>query len=130
MSDARLLVHVVDDDASIRVAIARLLGAAGYEVRCYASAGEFVIARAHEAGVILDMCMPGPNGLELQEAMQRDERCSPRAPRRFTAWSSTCTCPAARVSSCTRRCVPWGRARRQCSLLRWMSRTCAIARAR
>lgn len=79
MNDVRLLVHVVDDDASVRTAIARLLGAAGYEVRCYASAGEFVIARAQDAGgcVILDMCMPGPNGLELQESMRRDERAPP-----------------------------------------------------
>jgi FixJ family two-component response regulator len=78
MSDGSTLVHVVDDDASIRTAISRLLNAAGYEVRCYASAGEFVIARAQNAGgcVVLDMCMPGPSGLELQESLRRDE-CAP-----------------------------------------------------
>src|SRR5262249_32651061 len=42
----------------------------GYEVRAYSSAGEFLLARPGDAPgcVVLDVCMPGPSGLDLQEA--------------------------------------------------------------
>ena len=36
-------VHVIDDDELVRTALARLLRLAGYEVRSYASAGEFLL---------------------------------------------------------------------------------------
>jgi FixJ family two-component response regulator len=60
----------VDDDDSLRTAVERLLRAAGYAVRSYASAGEFLLARpANTPGcVVLDVFMPGPSGLDLQEA--------------------------------------------------------------
>jgi RNA polymerase sigma factor (sigma-70 family) len=63
-------VHVVDDDASLRTAMARLLQVAGYQVRSYASAGEFLLARSASTPgcVLLDVRMPGPSGLDLQEA--------------------------------------------------------------
>jgi len=66
-------VHVVDDDASLRTAVSRLLRAAGYEVHAYASAGEFLLAeRADGPGcLVLDVRMPGPSGLELQAALAR-----------------------------------------------------------
>ena len=35
-------VHVVDDDASVRRSIARLLRSSGYRVETYASAEEFI----------------------------------------------------------------------------------------
>ena len=38
------IIHVVDDDDSVRTAVMRLLRAAGYEVRGYPSAGEFLMA--------------------------------------------------------------------------------------
>ena len=67
------VVHVVDDDEPMRAAVARLLRAEGYEVRTYASAGDFLLTPpAHGPGcVVLDLQMPGPSGLELQEALQR-----------------------------------------------------------
>lgn len=68
-------VHIVDDDTSLSSALARLLHAAGYEARCYASAGEFLLTDStHQPGcILLDICMPGPDGLELQQALsQRD----------------------------------------------------------
>jgi RNA polymerase sigma factor (sigma-70 family) len=70
------IIHVVDDDASLRTAVTRLLRAAGYEVRSYPSAGEFLLARqANTPGcVLLDVSMPGPSGLDLQEAIgKRDD---------------------------------------------------------
>jgi FixJ family two-component response regulator len=73
------VVHVVDDDDSVRVAVARLLDAAGYEVRAYSSAGEFLIAGPGDAPgcIVLDVRMPGPSGLELQDALAKQERRLP-----------------------------------------------------
>lgn len=66
-------IHLIDDDESLRVALQRLLAAAGYRVRSYASAGEFLIdPPVGEAGcLLLDLRLPGPSGLELQEALER-----------------------------------------------------------
>ncbi len=67
------LIHVVDDDDSLRSALQRLLAAAGYRVRAYASAGEFLLdPPADTPGcLLLDLRMPGPSGLDLQEALAR-----------------------------------------------------------
>jgi FixJ family two-component response regulator len=64
MSATTPVVHVVDDDESFRVASVRLLRAAGYEARGYASAGDFLLEPpgpdAHGC-LILDVRMPGPS---------------------------------------------------------------------
>ncbi|MGA8055553.1 MAG: response regulator [Burkholderiales bacterium] len=67
------LIHVVDDDESFRTALLRLLDAAGFEARGYASAGDFLLHPAPDRPgcVLLDVRMPGPSGLELQAALQR-----------------------------------------------------------
>jgi FixJ family two-component response regulator len=72
MSDVAL-IHVVDDDESQRVALLRLLGAAGFETRGYGSTGEFLLQPLPDrpACLLLDMHLPGPSGLELQAALQR-----------------------------------------------------------
>jgi FixJ family two-component response regulator len=54
----------------------RLLGAAGYQVRGHASAGEFLLAQPEKTPgcVVLDVQMPGPSGLDLQTAFEaRDD---------------------------------------------------------
>ena len=64
-------IHVVDDDPSFRVAIARLLRAAGYQVVVYES-GQQLLANppGMEAGcILLDMRMPDLDGLDLQERL-------------------------------------------------------------
>jgi FixJ family two-component response regulator len=70
MTSSTPVIHVVDDDDSLRKAVARLLKAAGYEAREYPSAGEFLLARpANTPGcIVLDVHMPGPSGLDLQAA--------------------------------------------------------------
>ncbi len=66
------VVHVVDDDASFLVALARLLKAAGYAVQTYASAADFLAKLGDGAGcVITDLRMPGMDGLDLQQALAR-----------------------------------------------------------
>lgn len=73
------IVHVVDDDDDMRTALARLLRAEGYDVRMHASAGDFLLrpADAGPACVLLDLAMPGPSGLDLQQALQRDSASPP-----------------------------------------------------
>jgi len=67
------LIHVVDDDADFQVAVWRLLRAAGYDVRCYSSAGEFLVAEFDDRPgcILLDVHMPGPSGLDMQAALAR-----------------------------------------------------------
>jgi len=67
------LIHIVDDDDSLRSALQRLLAAAGYRVKAYASAGEFLLDPPGDAPgcLLLDLRMPGPSGLDLQEALAR-----------------------------------------------------------
>ena len=66
------LVHVVDDDASFRTAIERRLKHAGYEVETYSSA-QHLLDRQPGAEkpecILLDVQMPGLNGLELQDRL-------------------------------------------------------------
>jgi FixJ family two-component response regulator len=70
---ARPVVHVVDDDDSLRSALAGLLQAAGYEVRAYASAGELLLddVATLTGCVLLDLKLEGPSGLDLQAALVR-----------------------------------------------------------
>ena len=65
------LIHVVDDDDSLRTALLRLLEAAGFEARGYASAGEFLLQPVPDRPgcLLLDVRMPGPSGLDLQAAL-------------------------------------------------------------
>ena len=65
------LVHVVDDDASVRESLAMLLESAGFSVHTYDSATAFLAAASdRSAGCVLtDVQMPELNGLELQRRM-------------------------------------------------------------
>ena len=67
----RPVIHIVDDDEGFRTALVRLLAAHGFQVREYASAGDFLLAWPTEAPgcLLLDVRMPGPSGLELQAAL-------------------------------------------------------------
>jgi FixJ family two-component response regulator len=69
----RGVVHVVDDDASVRTALGRLLGAAGFEACCHASAAEFLVATRGDVPscVVLDVSLPGLSGLDLFDALLR-----------------------------------------------------------
>lgn len=74
-------VFVVDDDASFRQAISRLLRANGRRVEAFASAAEF-LARLHTppspAGcALIDLNMPEQDGLELQATLARSRHPLP-----------------------------------------------------
>jgi FixJ family two-component response regulator len=66
------LVFVVDDDASVRRSLARLVKAAGYEVEIFASVRDFLARTPHEGPccLVLDVRMPGLTGLDLQETLR------------------------------------------------------------
>lgn len=64
-------VFVVDDDASVRRALGRLLRTAGYEVETFETAEDYLVRAAPKppACLVLDIRMPGVGGLELQQAL-------------------------------------------------------------
>jgi FixJ family two-component response regulator len=75
MNEPHPLVYVVDDDPSIRQALARLLKVAGFQVEVFSSAEAF-LARPRPEGpacAILDLHLPGLNGLDLQRALVEEQ---------------------------------------------------------
>ena len=71
MSSIESPVYVVDDDASFRTAVSRLLRASGFTVKAYSSATEFLARHDGNASgcVLSDLQMPQMNGLDLQSAL-------------------------------------------------------------
>lgn len=71
MADGRL-VHLVDDDEAIRRSASFMLRTAGLTVKTYASGPELLEAgKALEPGcILLDVRMPGMDGLEVQKALR------------------------------------------------------------
>lgn len=74
MTAASAIVYVVDDEEAMIRALQRLLGAEGYRVRGFGSALEFLDAYrpGEPACLILDVAMPGLDGLNLQERLSHE----------------------------------------------------------
>jgi FixJ family two-component response regulator len=73
MTASKPTVFIIDDDASVRKGISRLLRSAGYTVETFPSAEEF-LRREHFDGVgciVLDVQMPGLSGMDLQEELSK-----------------------------------------------------------
>ena len=79
MNTSTAVVHVIDDDEPLRSSLIRVLQAAGHIARGYASAGDFLLAEPLDAPgcLLLDVQMPGPDGLELQTALVRHGHMRP-----------------------------------------------------
>jgi FixJ family two-component response regulator len=73
------IIYLVDDDPSFLRALSRRLRAADYQVETFGSAEEFLTCRRSDAAgcAVLDLQMPGPDGLELQEALAQAEEPLP-----------------------------------------------------
>jgi FixJ family two-component response regulator len=79
MSDARPIVFVVDDDVSVRESLELLIQCEGWQPETFASAQEFL---AHPRALVpsclvLDVSLPGVNGLELQERVAGERAAMP-----------------------------------------------------
>jgi FixJ family two-component response regulator len=73
MSLSKPKVFLVDDDSSVLRALGRLIKSAGYEVQTFVSAREFIDSGDYQKGpacLVLDVRMPGLNGLDLQRELQ------------------------------------------------------------
>jgi FixJ family two-component response regulator len=72
-------VILVDDDASVRKALQRLIRAAGYEVLTFADAAEYLAgpAPSSSACMVLDIRMPVMTGFDLQSAIAGTSRALP-----------------------------------------------------
>lgn len=78
MYDAVPCVRVVDDDASVLKSLDRLLRSAGFAVRTFPSPQAFLEQHDGEAPgcLVLDLSMPGFDGLQLQSALaQAGDAC-------------------------------------------------------
>jgi len=73
------IVYVVDDDESVCRALARLLRTVGLSVETFSSAKAFLeyTPRDQPACLVLDVRLPGPSGLELQDALSQARRDLP-----------------------------------------------------
>ncbi len=71
MMASTAIVFVIDDDASVRKSLKRLLDAACYKVEAFTSASEFLTRSAHDGAscVVVDVRMPELNGIDFQKAL-------------------------------------------------------------
>lgn len=76
MNPAPPLVFVIDDDESVRKSLKRLFNLARYESETFKSAADFLARPAYPgpACVVVDVKMPGLNGIDFQEALIRRRR--------------------------------------------------------
>jgi FixJ family two-component response regulator len=79
MTRAEPIVFVVDDDVSIRESLEHLLRCEGWHAETFASASEFMAAPRPSVPscLVLDVSMPGLNGLELQKRVAIDRPVMP-----------------------------------------------------
>ena len=79
MTNARLLVAIIDDDDSVRESLPDLLGEFGYDVSAFASAEEFLAINHTDRTkcLILDVALPGMSGPDLQLELRRRGRDCP-----------------------------------------------------
>ena len=73
------MVFAIDDDVSVRRGLTRLLRSAGYKSETFESASDFLARQPHSGPscVIVDVRMPGLNGIELQEDLIKRRRAEP-----------------------------------------------------
>lgn len=76
MTVPNALVFVIDDDASVRKGVSRLLRSAGYKSEAFESASDFLARKQHSgpACLIVDVRMPGLDGIDLQETLIQRRR--------------------------------------------------------
>ena len=73
MTKSPIVIAVVDDEASVRRALARLMSSAGLEAETFSCGGDFLESlQTHSPDcLLLDIQMPGMDGFEVQARLQR-----------------------------------------------------------
>jgi FixJ family two-component response regulator len=76
MMPSNSLVFLIDDDRSVRKGVSRLLRSAGYRNEAFECASDFLAREQHPgpACIIVDVRMPGLNGMDLQETLIQRRR--------------------------------------------------------
>jgi FixJ family two-component response regulator len=76
MIPSNSVVFLIDDDASVRRGVSRLLRSAGYNSEAFGSASDFLTREQHSGPVcvIVDVRMPGINGIDLQNVLIQRRR--------------------------------------------------------
>src|SRR5438046_10269826 len=76
MMPANSLVFLIDDDASVRRGVSRLLRSAGYKNEAFRSASDYLAREQHSgpACVIVEVRMPELNGMDLQNVLIQRRR--------------------------------------------------------
>ena len=71
-AEPQQLVYVIDDDEAVRDSMGMLLESADLAFRCFASADDFIAEHdsSHRGCLVLDIRMPGMNGIELQQKLK------------------------------------------------------------
>ena len=75
----RLRISIVDDDESIREALKSLMRSVQFDVEAFESAEAFLASEHshHTSCLILDLSLPGMNGFDLQDHLNREQRSIP-----------------------------------------------------
>jgi FixJ family two-component response regulator len=106
MPEIQVVICVVDDDAMVRKAIARLLRAAGFTTETFASAETFLRSPHQEVCtcLILDIDLPGQSGRELAHSFTAAKSHVPII--FLTAWEPRAAdaCPSRAVTWLTKPC--------------------------
>ncbi len=79
LSSMQPIIYVVDDDPSVRKSLHRLLTVYGYLVETFSSAQEFLTSQHHNTPgcLVLDVRLPGLDGLELQKVLAEQQSLLP-----------------------------------------------------
>jgi FixJ family two-component response regulator len=79
MTETSPVVFVVDDDPSVRGAVSRFLKSVGFRVEAFASAEDFLKQPLPDlpACVVLDVCIPGLDGLDAQHTLAQRNASPP-----------------------------------------------------
>lgn len=75
MGKPRIRISIIDDDASVRNALSRLLRASDFDVRAYGTGEEFIsgCASFHPHCAVIDLHMPGMSGRDLQRHIVKND---------------------------------------------------------
>ncbi|QSX78791.1 response regulator transcription factor [Agrilutibacter solisilvae] len=79
MDTTSAIVFVIDDDASVRRSLVRLVRSAGWEAEAFDSAQSFLEREPFDgvACIVLDLCMPKMSGQELQDRLRERHSLMP-----------------------------------------------------